>query len=116
MLRVAATIAVLAAVAAPAAQAAAPATLPPDATIATIGVGGLDAAGAQKAVQDSLDPLYVKRPIAIRVAHHDSLVMPADAGLVVYYDWMVKRAFALAGANQPVDVPLHLGVKNAMRD
>jgi lipoprotein-anchoring transpeptidase ErfK/SrfK len=116
MRKVAATLAVLAAIAAPAATAAAPATLPPDATIASIGVGGLGPADAKKALQDSLAPLYEKRPIAIRVAHRDNLVMPADAGLVVYYDWMVKRAFALAGAHKPVAVPLHLGVKNAMRD
>jgi lipoprotein-anchoring transpeptidase ErfK/SrfK len=116
MLKVAAILAVLAAIAAPAASAAAPATLPADATIASIGVGGLGPADAKKAVQDSLAPLYETRPIAIRVAHHDNLVMPADAGLVVYYDWMVKRAFALAAAHKPVAVPLHLGVKNAMRD
>jgi L,D-transpeptidase catalytic domain len=116
MWKVAAILAVLAVIASPAASAATPATLPADATIASIGVGGLARADATKAVQDSLAPLYETRPIAVRVAHHDNLVMPADAGLVVYYDWMVKRAFALAGAHKPVAVPLHLGVKNAMRD
>ena len=116
MFRLAATVAVLSALAVPAAHAAAPATLPPDATIATIGVGGMDATQAKQTVQDSLAPLYETRPIAIRVAHHDTLVMPGEAGLVIYYDWMVKRAFALAGVHKPVAVPLHLGVKDAARD
>ena len=101
---------------APAAHAATPTTLPPDATIAAIGVGGMDATQAQQTVHDALAPLYETRPIAIRVDHHDALVMPADAGLVIYYDWMIKRAFALASANKPVAVPLHLGVKDTMRD
>src|SRR4051794_14797535 len=84
--------------------------------IANVAVGGLDAAGASKALQDSLGPVYEKRPIAIRANHHDTLVMPGDAGLVIFYDWMVKRAFALAGAHKPVNVPLHLGVKDEQRD
>jgi lipoprotein-anchoring transpeptidase ErfK/SrfK len=71
---------------------------------------------AGRAVQASLAPVYERRPIAIRVAHHDTLVMPAQAGLVIFYDWMVKRAFALADAQKPVTVPLHLGVRNKMRD
>jgi lipoprotein-anchoring transpeptidase ErfK/SrfK len=116
MLRVAATLAVLVAVAAPAASAATPKRLPDDATIAGIAVGGLGPVDATRTVQDSLAPLYEKRPIAIRVNHKDSLVMPSQAGLVVYYDWMVTRAFALAGAGKLVNVPLHLGVKNATRD
>jgi lipoprotein-anchoring transpeptidase ErfK/SrfK len=116
MLRVAATAAVLFSLAAPAARAATPATLPDGSTIATVAVGGLNADDAKKTLQDSLAPVYEQRPIAIRVAHHDSLVMPGKAGLVVYYDWMVQRAFALAAANKPVTVPLHLGVKNALRD
>ena len=116
MLRIAATLAVLVAVAAPAASAATPKTLPTDATIAGIAVGGLGPAEAKRTVQDSLAPLYEKRPIAIRVNHKDTLVMPAEAGLVVYYDWMVSRAFALAGAGKPAIVPIHLGVKNATRN
>jgi hypothetical protein len=116
MIRVAATLAVIAAIAVPVADAAPPATLPPDATIAGVAVGGLDATGAKQAVQGSLAPLYETRAIAIRVAHHDSVVTPAQAGLVVYYDWMVQRAFTLAGAQQPVAVPLHLGVKSRLRD
>ena len=116
MLRIAATLAVLVAVAAPAASAATPKTLPTDATIAGIAVGGLGPAEAKRTVQDSLAPLYEKRPIAIRVNHKDRLVMPAEAGLVVYYDWMVNRAFALAGAGKPAIVPIHLGVKNAIRN
>ena len=116
MLRIAATLAVLVAVAAPAASAATPKTLPADATIAGIAVGGLGPADAKRTVQDSLAPLYEKRPIAIRVNHKDRLVMPAEAGLVVYYDWMVNRAFALAGAGKPAIVPIHLGVKNATRN
>jgi len=81
-----------------------------------VGVGGMTAVEAKRAVQDSLAPVYEKRPVAIRVAHHDSLVMPREAGFVIFYDWMVKRAFALAGAHKPVDVPLHLGVKDKRRD
>ena len=116
MLRIAATIATLAAIAAPAAYAAAPERLPDDATIANVAVGGLGPVEAKRTVQDTLAPVYEKRPIAIRVSHKDRLVMPGDAGLVIYYDWMVDRAFALAGAGKPVAVPLHLGVKNAKRD
>jgi lipoprotein-anchoring transpeptidase ErfK/SrfK len=95
---------------APAASAATPDTLPDGATIANVAVGGMNAADAENAVRNAVAPVYENRPIAIRIAHHDSLVMPADAGLVVAYQWMVQRAFALAGANMPVAVPLHLGV------
>lgn len=110
-----ALLALLAAAAGPA-LAGTPERLPDDASIAGVAVGGLGPAGAAKAVQSSLAPIYEKRPIAIRVSHHDTLVMPSRAGLVIYYDWMVKRAFALAGAHKPVTVPLHLGVRDAQRD
>jgi lipoprotein-anchoring transpeptidase ErfK/SrfK len=116
MLRVAAVLATLAAVSAPAASGAAPERLPDDATIAGIAVGGLGPGEAKRTVAGSLAPLYESRPIAIRVKHKNTLVTPSKAGLVVYYDWMVTRAFALAGAHKPVAVPLHLGVKNATRD
>src|SRR3954453_12832995 len=102
MLRIAVIVAVLFAALAPAALAATPKTLPDDATIAGIAVGGMNEAAATKTVQDSLGPLYETRPVAIRVNHRDSLVMPADAGFVIYYDWMAKRAFARAGAHKPV--------------
>jgi len=114
--RIAIVIAVLCAVVPAAASAAAPERLPDDATIANIGVGGMGPVEAARAVQDALGPVYETRPIAIRVSHHDTLVMPSDAGLVIFYDWMVKRAFALAGAHKPVAVPLHLGVKDKLRD
>src|SRR3954470_23383456 len=116
MLRLAATIATVAAVMAPAASAAAPTRLPDDATVAGVAVGGLGPVETKRTLTDSLAPVYEKRPVAIRVNHKDTLVMPSHAGLVVYYDWMVARAFALAGAHKPVVVPLHLGVKNAARD
>jgi Uncharacterized protein conserved in bacteria len=116
MLRVAATVAALIAVLAPAASAATPATLPAGATIANVAVDGLGPVEAKRAVQDTLAPVYETRPIAIRVAHKDTLVMPTAAGLVIYYDWMVDRAFRLAGAHKPVVVPLKLGVKNKERD
>ena len=103
----------LLATAAPSAVAADPQQLPPDATIAGVAVGSLDAAGATQTLHDSLGPVYEARPIAIRVHHKDTLVMPAQAGLVIAYDWMVKRAFALAGAGRPVAVPMHLAVKDA---
>src|SRR4051794_20884007 len=76
----------------------------------------MTAADAKAAVQDSLAPLYEKRPIAVRVNHKDRLVMPSEAGFVIFYDWMVKRAFALAGAHKTVAVPLHVGVKDKLRD
>lgn len=116
MLRAAAVVATFAAVAAAPASAAPPQRLPDDATIAGIAVGGLGPIEAKRTVSGSLAPLYETRPIAVRVNHKDTLVTPGAAGLVVYYDWMVKRAFALAGAHKPVAVPLHLGVKNATRD
>ena len=116
MLRVAATIAVLAAVIAPAASAAAPERLPGDATIANIAVGGMGPIEAKRALQDTLAPVYEKRPVAIRVNHKDTLVMPRDAGFVIFYDWMVDRAFRLAGAGKPVAVSLKLGVRNKERD
>ena len=112
---VAAIIFLAAAFAVPAAAATSE-RLPDGATIANIDVSGLGPVGATKALEDALAPVYETRPIAIRVAHHDTLVMPGQAGLVIYYDWMVKRAFALAGAHKPVVVPLHLGVKNVMRN
>src|SRR4051794_20027976 len=109
---------VLLALAAPSAQSAttpAP-VLPPDATIAQVPVGNLDAAGAKQAVKDTLAPVYENRPIAIRVNHHDTLVMPKRAGLQIAYDWMVKRAFALSHAHKPVAVPLHVAVKDSQRN
>jgi L,D-transpeptidase catalytic domain len=116
MIRVAATMATVAALMAPAAAAAPPERLPDGATIANVAVGGLGPVEAKRTVQDTLGPVYEKRPIAIRVNHKDTLVMPSDAGLVIYYDWMVERAFRLAGAQKPVAVPLKLGVKNKERD
>ena len=116
MLRLAATLATVFAVAAPPASAATAERLPDDAAIAGVPVGGLGPVEAGRTIRDALAPVYEKRPIAIRVNHKDTLVMPAEAGLVVYYDWMVDRAFALAGANKPVVVPIHLGVKNKIRD
>ncbi|MFL5842596.1 MAG: L,D-transpeptidase family protein [Thermoleophilaceae bacterium] len=98
---------------APAAHAAPPERLPADATIAQVAVGDLAPADAKRALKDSLGPVYEKRPVAIRVGHKDTLVMPTQAGLVIAYDWMVKRAFALAGAHKPVVVPLHLAVADA---
>ena len=110
-----ASLALIAALAlAPAAAGAAPPErLPDGATIATVAVGGLGPVDAKRLVQDALGPVYENRPIAVRVNHKDTLVMPAQAGLVIAYDWMVKRAFALAGANKPVAVPLHLAVADA---
>jgi lipoprotein-anchoring transpeptidase ErfK/SrfK len=116
MLRVAATIATLAAVMAPAASATVPERLPDDATIANVAVGGLGPVEAKRVVQDTLAPVYEKRPVAIRVNHKDTLVMPSEAGLVIFYDWMVDRAFRLAGAGKPAVVPLKLGVRNKERD
>jgi lipoprotein-anchoring transpeptidase ErfK/SrfK len=116
MLRVAATIAVVAAVLAPAAAAAPPERLPDGATIANVAVGGMGPVEAKRAVQDTLAPVYEKRPVAVRVNHKDTLVMPSDAGFVIFYDWMVERAFKLAGAHKPAIVSLKLGVKNKLRD
>jgi lipoprotein-anchoring transpeptidase ErfK/SrfK len=117
MFRAVAIAAAIAAVVVPTAQGASTSqTLPAGSTIAGIDVSGMSATDATKALQGSLAPLYETRPIAIRVAHHDSLVMPDDAGLIVYYDWMVKRAFALAAVHKTVAVPLHLAVKDALRD
>src|SRR4051794_30802744 len=114
--RITLVTAALAALIAPAASAAAPERLPDDASIANIAVGGMGPVEAKRAVQGTLAPVYEKRPIAIRVNHHDALVMPSEAGFVIFYDWMVDRAFALAGAHKPVVVPLHLGVKDELRD
>lgn len=116
MLRLAATFLAVAAVLAPAVAAAPAAPLPADATIAGVAVGGLGPIEAKRVLKDSLAPVYEQRPVAIRVNHRDTLVMPRQAGFVIYYDWMVARAFSLAGANKPVAVPMHLGVKNAARD
>lgn len=116
MVRAVATAILIGVLAAPAANGTAPKTLPDGSVIAGVDVSGQGPVGAGRAVQDVIGPVYEKRPIAIRVNHKDTLVMPGQAGLVVYYDWMVKRAFALAGAHKPVDVPLHLGVKNTLRD
>jgi lipoprotein-anchoring transpeptidase ErfK/SrfK len=116
MLRVAATLAVLAAVLAPAASAAVPERLPDDAMIANVAVGGLGPVEAKRVVQDTLAPVYEKRPVAIRVNHRDTLLLPSEAGFVIFYDWMVDRAFRLAGAGKPAVVPLKLGVRNKQRD
>src|SRR3954471_13506173 len=116
MLRLAATFLTVAGVLAPAASAAPPDRLPDDAIVAGVAVGGLGPIEAKRVLKDSLGPVYEQRPVAIRVNHHDTLVMPRRAGFVIYYDWMVERAFSLAGANKPVAVPMHLGVKSAARD
>jgi lipoprotein-anchoring transpeptidase ErfK/SrfK len=116
MFRALATTLVIATVAGTAVAAPATEQLPAGATIAGVDVGGQDAKAAQQTVKDSLAPLYENRPIAIRVDHKDRLVMPRAAGFVIYYDWMVTRAFALAGAHKDVVVPLHLGVKDKNRD
>src|SRR3954466_6052128 len=99
MLRLVAAIATIAAGTAPAASAAPPERLPDDATIAGVAVGGLGPVETKRTLVDTLAPVYEKRPVAIRVNHRDTLVMPTHAGLVIYYDWMVDRAFALAGAH-----------------
>src|SRR4051794_19474725 len=116
MLRIAAAIALVAAVLAPTASAAVPERLPDDATIASIGVGGLGPIEAKRTVKDALAPLYENRPVAVRVNHKDTLVMPSEAGFVIFYDWMVDRAFRLAGAHKLAVVALKLGVKNKERD
>src|SRR5437764_2950513 len=112
MRRLATTVLVAAFAAAPA-HAQAPDVLPDGATIANVAVGGMAAPDADQAVRSAIAPVYEKRPIAIRVAHSDSLVTPAQAGLEVEYTWMVDRAFALAHAGKPVVVPLHLGIAKA---
>ena len=116
MHRIAATAAAVFALAAPTASAATAERLPDGAAIAGVAVGGLGPVEAERTVKEALAPVYERRPIAIRVDHKDTLVMPSDAGLVIYYEWMVDRAFALASAHKPVVVPLHLGVKNKIRD
>ena len=73
------TLAVLLVVAAPAfARADTPQQLPDGANIAGVTVGGMDATGAEAAVRAALEPVYDKRPVAIRAAHHDELVTPED--------------------------------------
>jgi lipoprotein-anchoring transpeptidase ErfK/SrfK len=104
------TVLILAA-AAPAATAADSAQLPSGSTIASVDVSGMDSAAATRAVREVIAPVYENRPIAIRVNHHDTLVTPAQAGLIVEYEWMVERAFALSHAGKPVVVPLHVAVK-----
>jgi hypothetical protein len=116
MVRVVATLAAVAAVFTSAAPAATPERLPDGATVANVAVGGLGPIEAGRVVRDTLAPVYEKRPVAIRVNHKDTLVMPSEAGFTIYYDWMVDRAFKLAGAGKPVAVPLKLGVKNQARD
>lgn len=116
VVRVAATILVLVAVMAPAAFAAPPERLPDGATIAGVAVNGLTRDEAKSTVQGTLAPVYENRPIAIRVNHKDTLVMPSEAGFVIFYDWMVDRAFRLAGAGKPVTVTLKLGVKDTARN
>jgi lipoprotein-anchoring transpeptidase ErfK/SrfK len=113
MRRVTATLIAVLAIAVPSAAAAPPERLPDDATIAQVAVGGLGPVEAKRALRDSLGPVYETRPIAIRVNHKDTLVTPGQSGLVIAYDWMVKRGFALAGAHKPVVVPLHLAVADA---
>ena len=113
MLRLAATLVTVAAVLAPAVAAAAPARLPNDATIAGVAVGGLGPIEAKRVLNDSLAPVYEQRPVAIRVNHHDTLVMPSQAGFVIYYDWMVERAFSLAGANKPVTKNGHVSAQSS---
>src|SRR3954468_18454385 len=86
MLRLAATLVTVAAVLAPAVAAAPPARLPNDATIAGVAVGGLGPIEAKRVLNDSLARVYEQRPVAIRVNHHDTLVMPGQAGFVIYTD------------------------------
>src|SRR5260221_709802 len=104
MRRLALAALLVAAVAAVPARGQTPELLPDGATIANVAVGGMSAADAEQAVRAAIEPVYEKRPIAIRVNHADSLVTPAEAGLQVEYTWMVDRAFALTHAGKPVVV------------
>lgn len=99
-------------VAGPASAADDSARLPDGALIAGVGVGGLGPIGAERAVRDALAPVYEIRPIAIRVSHKDTLVMPSQAGMRIDYAAMVKRAFAAADAGRVVDVRLVLSVSH----
>jgi hypothetical protein len=117
MRRLVATALTLLAVASPALAATDPSKrLPPDANIANVAVGGMSPADAERAVHDALAPTYETRPIAVRVSHKDTLIMPADAGLDIQYQWMVDRAFALADQGKPAVVPLRLVVTKAKLD
>lgn len=97
-------------VAAPASAADDNARLPDGAVIAGVDVSGQGPIGAQRAVSDVLAPVYETRPIAIRVSHKDTLLMPSEAGMTIDYAGMVQRAFDAADAGRVVDVRLSLSV------
>ena len=90
--------------------------LPEGAIVANVSVAGLTRAETKQALKDALGPVYERRPVAIRVNHKDTLVMPREAGLVIPYDWFVKRAFALADAGKEVVVPFRAAVVDAKRN
>ena len=90
--------------------------LPEGSVVAGVSVANLTRAETKTALQDALGPVYEERPVAIRVNHRDTLVMPLAAGLEIPYDWFVKRAFALAEAGKPVNVPMRAAVADAKRN
>jgi lipoprotein-anchoring transpeptidase ErfK/SrfK len=104
------TLVALAFAAAPAYAADESKRLPDGAVIAGVAVGGQGPIGAERAVRDALGPVYEARPIAVRVSHKDTLVMPAETGMTIDYAWMVTRAFELADAGKPVDVKVRVAV------
>jgi hypothetical protein len=105
-MRIAAILLSGAALALPAsALAAAPTTLPPGATIAHVGVAGLDEAGAKAAVQAALSAVY-ERPVTVRVGTTDEQIVTANLGLAIDYDGMVAQAFKLASHHQRIHVKL----------
>lgn len=91
------------------------ATLPPDARIAGVAVGGMDRAGADRELRRVLGG-DLDRPVTVRVGARDQAVTPAAAGLRVDYAGMVRAAFAAARAGRRVDVRRRLSVAQAPFD
>ena len=107
------TIAILALAAAPAA--AQEETLPPDAVIAGVPVGGLGPVGAEREVRRVFGGHY-RRTITIRVGSRDQTLAPSAAGLTIGYKAMIDAAFDAARAGRRVDVRRRVDVAKAPFD
>ena len=101
--------------AAPAAAQDAPETLPPDALIAGVPVGGLDAPGAEIELRRAIGGTY-NRTVIVRVGPRDRSVRPADAGLRIGYKAMIDAAFDAARAGRRVDVRRRIAIRKAAFD
>jgi hypothetical protein len=82
-----------------------PPTLPVDATIAGLPMGGLDRPAARAELERQLPVMY-ERPITVAVRSRRRQVSTERLGQRIRYSKMLDTAFELAGRGERVEVPL----------